>query len=532
MFVDRYMAEELTKTILELDDIKKIEPELAEVKIINRETCEKIQVIIFGKEKNTLKVLTTNNYPDQLHKVLKMLEDKGYSNSLYYTSVEGFNEAMKWYDQLEKNEATEAQTAKEQKEAAGRGAIAMIQKLFEERNSKEPWDFIMELVRLSFQAGASDLHFQPQESGVVMRLRVDGVLQEVLEFTHEDFVKYIQKLKFIAGTKMNVDYIPQDGRFSFKADIDGEMKQIDARVNFMPGMGSESTVIRYLDGTKGIQTFENIWFQGKTYDVLKKNLEKNVGMMLVTGPTGSGKTTTLYSILGYLNDGKEKIITLEDPVEYQVEWLQQSQINDSKGYSYELGLKAILRHDPDIVLVWETRTLETAEISISAALTGHSVFTTLHTNSAIESISRILSMGVKPYMLAPALNAILAQRLVRKVCPHCMVKREAAYAEKSEIEETIKKIKDMDPTFEIEFDGNIPHSEGCDQCNGTWYKGRIAILEMLDVTDEIKTMIIEGRSTIDIYGQARQQWFLTLKEDGVVKLIQGKTTLDELRRVL
>ncbi len=530
------MAEQwLHKTILELADIQKIEPNLKEIKILSRETCEKIQVIVFDKDtsnsRKILKLVTTNNFPEQLQKLLKLLEDKWYQHELYYTSVEGFKEAMKRYDQYDKAEAEKLKGEQIQKEAAGRGAIAMIKQLFDKRDGMDPGDFIMEMVRLSFQSWASDLHFQPEETGVLMRLRIDGVLQEVLRFTHKDFLKYLQKLKFIAGTKMNVWYIPQDGRFSFDADVDGEMKEIDARVNFMPGIDSESTVIRFLDWTKWVQTFEKIGFEWRNFEVLKRNLEKNIGMNLVTGPTGSGKTTTLYSILHYLNTGKEKIITLEDPIEYQVSGLQQSQINESKWYTYELWLKAILRHDPDIVLVGETRTLETAEISINAALTWHLVFTTLHTNSAIESIPRLLNMWVKAYILAPALNMIVAQRLVRRVC-ECATHREANYAEKTEIESSVKKINEANPSMNLEFDGTIVEAVGCDKCNNTWYRWRVAILEVLEITDDIKTMIIDGRSSIEIYGKAREAGFLTLKEDGIIKLLAWETTLDELRRVV
>jgi len=522
----------LTKTILELDDIQKIKADLEAIKIISRETCEKVQVLIFAKEKNTLKVLTTNNFPEPLQKIIRMLEDRNYKHKIFYTSTETFKYALKRYDQYEKVEKEKVETAQIQREAAGKWAVSMIQQLFEKRESMDPGEFITEMVRLSFQSGASDLHFQPEEAWILMRIRIDWVLQEVVKFEHKDFLKYLQKLKFIAGTKMNVDYIPQDGRFSFDADVEWEKVQIDARVSFMPGIESESTVIRFLDGTKGVQTFEKLWFQWQTFDILKKNLEKNIGMNLVTWPTGSWKTTTLYSILNYLNNWKEKIITLEDPIEYQVSGLQQSQINDRKWYNYELGLKAILRHDPDIVLVWETRTLETAEISINAALTWHLVFTTLHTNSAIESISRILSMGVKPYMLAPALNMIIAQRLVRHVCPHCMVKKDADYAEKEEIGNAIKKINEANSKMNLQFDGKIPNAVWCEKCNNTGYKWRLAVIETFDVNDDIKKMITEGSSTITIYWKARENGYLTLKEDGIIKMLSNQTTLDELRRVL
>ena len=332
----------------------------------------------------------------------------------------------------------------------------MIQKLFEKRDTIDPGEFISQIVSLSFQAGASDLHFQSEEKGVLMRIRIDGVLQEILEFTHNDFRKYLQKLKFISGAKMNIDYIPEDGRFDFTVEKDATSKKIDARVSFMPGITEESTVIRFLDSTAGIKTFDELGFKGKQYDLLQKNLEKNTGIIIFSGPTGSGKTTTLYSILNYLNNGKEKIITLEDPIEYEIQGIQQSQINYTKGYTYEIGLKSVLRHDPDIILVGETRTLETADISINAALTGHLVFTTLHTNTSIEAIARLLNMGIKSYMLAPSLNLVVSQRLVRKVCPFCSTLKDPDYAESAEITESIRRINDIDPTMKLDFHRKIP----------------------------------------------------------------------------
>ena len=528
-----YMPTPLSKSILEIDDLQGISPDFEQLKIIPQETAQKIETLIFGKDKNTFKILTTNNFPQWLTSLLKSLEEKWYKYEVFYTSPQGFTYAMSRYSDMETIAQQKRTAEKEQKQAAGKWAIAMMQKIFDTRDTIEPGDFIMELIRLAFQTGASDLHFQPQEDGLIVRIRIDGVLQELFKFTHDDFRKYLQKMKFISGTKMNIDYLPQDGRFSFQAtDINGENRKVDVRINFMPGVESESTVLRFLDPTKGISTFEKIGFTERTYEVLKRNLEKNTGITIFTWPTGSWKTTTLYTILSYLNDGKRKIITLEDPIEYEVKWIQQSQINYSKGYTYEVGLKAILRHDPDIILIWETRSQETAEIAINAALTGHLVFTTLHTNSAIESIPRLTSMEVKPYMLAPALNLIIAQRLVRKICSHCRTTRDANYSEQAEIKETLKKISDLDPKFTISFDGKIPEIVGCDECNGTGYKWRFAVIETFEITDDIKRMIVDGKIGVDLYAKARENGFLTLKEDGIIKMLQGNTTLDELRRVL
>ncbi len=527
------MPNEITKSILEIDDLQGISPNFEQLKILPQETAEKIETLIFSKEKNTLKILTTNNFSDGLAQLLKSLEEKWYTYEVFYTSPTGFHYALSRYTDMEGIAEQKRKSETEQKQAAGKWAIAMIQKIFETRDAMEPGDFIMELIRLAFQTWASDLHFQPQEDGVIVRIRIDGVLQELLEFTHQDFIKYLQKMKFISGTKMNIDYLPQDGRFSFEAtDVHGEKRKVDVRINFMPGVESESTVIRFLDPTKGISTFENIGFTERTYEILKRNLEKNTGITIFTGPTGSWKTTTLYTILNTLNDGKRKIITLEDPIEYEVNGIQQSQINYSKWYTYEIWLKAILRHDPDIILIWETRSQETAEIAINAALTWHLVFTTLHTNSAIESIPRLTSMDVKPYMLAPSLNLIVAQRLVRKVCPHCGTKRDANYSEQAEIKEALKKMKDLDPKLDIPFDGKIPEVVGCDQCNGSGYQWRIAIIETFEITDDIKKMIVDNKIGIDLYAKAREEWFLTLQEDGIIKMLKWITTLDELRRVL
>jgi len=523
----------IIKSILDISDIKEIKPNFKEIKIMSREECEKTQTIIFDREKNTLKILTTNNFPEELQKITKSLEQKWFKTDIDYTSTEGFKQAMTRYDEYEEKLKNEEEKEREQKTASWQWAIAILQKVYEQRDTMEPWKFIMEIIRLAFQTWASDLHFQSQESWILCRLRIDWVLQTVLEFTHADFAKYMQKIKFISWVKMNIDYIPQDGRFTFEAtNKDGENKKVDARVNFMPGINSESVVLRFLDPNKWISTFEKLWFVWRTYDTLRKSLEKHTGITILTWPTWSWKTTTLYTILSYLNDWKEKIITLEDPVEYQIEWIQQSQINYNKWYDYAEWLKAILRHDPDIILVWETRDFETANISMNAALTWHKVYTTLHTNSAIESINRLINMGIKPYILAQSLNLLVAQRLVRQLCPHCASKKEWDFSEKWEISEAIKRIKDANPTMEINFDWYIPVAVGCEKCNGTWYKWRLAIIETLEITDDIKKAINEWNSELEIYSKARWFGFLTLKEDGIIKMLEWKTTLDELRRIL
>ena len=522
-----------TKAILEIEDIQAIKPNFDAIKILPKNTCLDAECIAFDKEWNFVYLITTNNKIDELNTVLEKFKNMWIPTEVYYTSKEWFDECMKWYDQYEEMENEIKIAAEQQRIASWVSAIDTIKQMYEKRNGMDTWDFVFEMVRLSFQTWASDLHFQSQEDWILMRIRIDWVLQEILHFTHDDFKKYLQKLKFISGVKMNIDYIPQDGRFSFQAvNKNWQEKKVDARVSFMPGIIEESTVIRFLDSNKGISTFEWIGFSWKNYEILKRWIEKNTWITIFTWPTWSWKTTTLYTILNYLNDWKKKIITLEDPIEYELDGIQQSQINYNKWYDYSVWLKAILRHDPDIILVWETRDKETAEISVNAALTWHSVFTTLHTNSAIESISRLINMWLKQYMIAPSLNLVIAQRLVRRICPHCATKKMADYSERAEIEEALRKIQDANPGMDIQFDWYIPSAVWCQWCNETWYQWRFAIIEAFEITDEIKKLIWEWRNDIEIYAKAREAWFLTLKEDWILKMLEWKTTLDELRRIL
>ena len=524
----------MINTILEVNDVQALQVDFSQLKKIPRENAASMQVIIYYKdEENYVYILTTNNHPEEIKKIEKQLENKWLKIKIYYTSIEWFNEWMKWYDKLEAEEQHVKEEKERREKAEWDSAITLMKQFFSKKDSLDPWEFILEMIRLWFQSWASDIHFQPEWKNVTLRLRLDGILQDVVDFDAKDFWKYLQKLKFISWVKMNVDYVPQDGRFSFEAtNHNGEKKKVDARVNFMPWLLTESTVIRFLDSQKWIATFEEIWFTDKNYDILKKHISKPTWMIVVTWPTWSWKTTTLYSILNYLNTWKNKIITLEDPIEYEMPWIQQSQINYTKNYDYETGLKAILRHDPDIILVWETRSKETADIAVNAALTWHLVFTTLHTNSAIASVPRLLSMWVESYLLAPAIQLVLSQRLVRRVCPNCSSRRPATYAEQTEIEKAIKSLSDLDMDNIPAFDGTVVESHGCAQCNETWYQWRLAILEALEITEDMRNLIIDRENEASILTKARENWFIILLEDWIIKVLKWETTLDEIHRVI
>lgn len=524
----------LIKTILENEEIQALEPDFSLLTLIPKAVAQQAQLLIFGKEKRKeLKILTTNNHPDEVKKLLHKIEQKGYLYQLFYTTNEGFALALQRYDTLEQQEKEKAELRQQSAKAEGKSAISLMKEEFEQRESQDPAQFITTLIRLSFQAGASDLHFQPEEQGIVLRLRIDGVLQSVVQFSHQEFWKYMQKIKFMSGVKMNIDYLPQDWRFSFEAsDRNGNLKKIDARISFMPWVSTESIVIRFLDATESIDDFEQIGFSKTSLEILEHHLHRTNGIIIITWPTGSGKTTTLYAILKKLNDGTKKIITLEDPIEYKIAGLQQSQINYDKGYDYETGLKAILRQDPDIILVGETRTKETAQIAINASLTWHLVFTTLHTNSVLDSLSRLMNMGIEPYLLTPALQLMIGQRLVRKVCPHCWAWENANPEEDAEIRKKLTEIQQTHPELWTDYLGKVFRWKGCEYCNHSGYLGRIAILEILEINDEIREKLMSGMQGENLLRLAKSFGFIAMQEDGILKVVEGITDLTELHRVL
>ena len=523
----------LVKSIIETKEINNLKPNFSVLKIIPKDIARQSQTLIFSSpNKHSLQLLTTNNFPEHTQHLITQLQSKGYETQLFYTTNEGFSQALNRYEELSEQEHLAFLQSEKEKKADWKSAISFLNELYEKRDTMEPWEFIKEIVRLSFQAGASDLHFQPQEDGILLRLRLDGVLVQVLSFSHQEFWKYMQKIKFISGVKMNIDYIPQDGRFSFQAsDKDGNLRTIDARISFMPGIKTESIVIRFLDAQKSVDSFEEIWFSPNQISLLESSIRKTTGIIIITGPTWSWKTTTLYTTLKKLNNGSKKIITLEDPIEYKISGLQQSQINYEKGYTYELGLKAILRQDPDIILIWETRSKETASIAINAALTWHLVFTTLHTNSALDSLSRLMNMQVEPFLLAPALQLIIGQRLVRKLCPHCSKLQQATPEQDSEIRTTLSHLQKKDPKIWLNYNGQVPTAVGCPHCNGSWYLGRIAIIEILPINDQLREAILKGIQGKELESIAKTSDFTSLYQDGILKVIEGKTTLEEVHRV-
>ncbi|NTU72945.1 type II/IV secretion system protein [Candidatus Roizmanbacteria bacterium] len=381
------------------------------------------------------------------------------------------------------------------------------------------------ILEYAVKSRASDIHIEPEETKTRVRYRIDGILQEKLTLPKSIHESLASRIKIISEMKIDEKRIPQDGRFSFKLGND----EIDLRVNTLPIVNGEKIVMRLLRKTGGLPTLSELGLRGNQFRDLEEGVSKPYGIILVTGPTGSGKTTTLYSILTRLNTTSVNIVTLEDPVEYQIAGINQVQINAQAGLTFATGLRSFLRQDPNIILVGEIRDTETTQLAIQAALTGHLVFSTLHTNDAATAIPRLIDLGGEPFLIASVLNASIAQRIVRRICTYCKEQYEPTEEMKSNISTVLedilpKQYKDGTPI-------RLFRGRGCNECNNTGYIGRIAIFEVLKISPAVNRMILQNLSAKDIENQARKEGLIIMKQDGYLKALEGLTTIEEVLRV-
>lgn len=372
---------------------------------------------------------------------------------------------------------------------------------------------------------SSDVHYEIFENNIKVRFRIDGILVDIFDLTAKEYKWVLERLKYSAWLKLNIVDIPQDGKYGIKLDD----KKIDVRVSTLPTKYGENIVCRILDSEKTIIDFEDLGFFWTSKRMLERAIQKKMGLILVTGPTGSGKTTTLYTMLSKLNTRERKIITLEDPIEYELAWITQAEVDEKKGLTFENGLKAILRQDPDIVMVGEIRDLETLATATNASLTGHLVLSTLHTKSAAETLDRLISMWLKPYLMAAALDTIIAQRLVRKICPYCKKEKEKTPEETMLVQAMMSEIGMQSVGTE---NIKLYEWEGCEHCNNSGYLGRIGVYEIISFTEKIRDIIRNGGTSEDIIHEARNEDFIMVKEDGILKALKGHTTIEEILRVI
>ncbi len=384
------------------------------------------------------------------------------------------------------------------------------------------------ILRQAVEGGASDIHIEPTRKSSRVRYRLDGVLHSSLSLPAKIHPAIVARVKILSNLKIDETRVPQDGRF---ATMVGQ-ERIDFRVSSFPTALGEKIAIRVLNPETGLKTMEKLGLHPKNLLIVQHAIKQPYGMILVTGPTGSGKSTTLYSVLRMLNKEGVNIVTLEDPVEYFMEGVNQSQVVPEIDYTFARGLRQILRQDPDIIMVGEIRDEETANLAVHAALTGHLVLSTLHTNSATGVVPRLTDMGIKPFLISPSLNLVISQRLLRVLCPVCKKKVKATGSAKKYISEKLRTLP-AEIKSDIDFKNgfSIFQPQGCKKCNNKGYSGRVAVFEVLKITDALAEIINRSPTEQEIVKQAKAQGMITLEEDGILKVLDGVTSLEEVMKV-
>jgi len=407
---------------------------------------------------------------------------------------------------------------------------ASFKKILEDSTSSDISQLVEALFAGGVILGASDIHVEPEESEITLRIRIDGVLHEITKIEIAAYKRLLSRIKLLSGIKLNITDTSQDGRFTVTTDE----TEIEVRVSTLPSEYGETIVTRILD-PKSLIEIDQLGIREDIKEAFEKAIKQPNGMIVITGPTGSGKTTTLYAVLKKLKNSEIKIVTIEDPIEYHLEGISQSQVNKKKGYSFASGLAAIVRQDPDVILVGEIRDLETAQIALQAALTGHLVLTTLHTNDAAGTVVRLQALGEKLTNIAPALSVAVAQRLIRKVCEKCRALTRPTAAElkliQGELKSLPKKTKEKIKLPSLTGELKIPKPKGCPSCGNTGYNGRVGIYELFQVDDEMENFLIGSPSIADLNKKAIEKGMVTMRQDGFVKVLEGITTIEEIKRV-
>jgi len=382
--------------------------------------------------------------------------------------------------------------------------------------------------------GVSDIHFEPGEQGTKMRMRIDGIMYDIFIFSQKQYEKLNSRIKLLGGMKLNVNDRPQDGRFTILSESPKERILMESRISTLPlSTSEEETIVIRILNPQSLIKLEELGARKDLYELFKKEIAKPNGMILVTGPTGSGKTTTLYAFLKSIQTPEVKIITIEDPIEYHLPGITQTQVDPARGYDFANGLRAIVRQDPDVILVGEIRDFETASISLQASLTGHLLFSTLHTNDAAGAVARLKALGEKSANIASAVNMIIAQRLLRKVCKKCAKLQTIP----SELFEKFKKAianapKDFIPSLSLNQSTKIPIAQGCEECNFTGYKGRFAVFEAFVVDEKMENFILSSPSALALKEFAIKNGMITMYQDGIFRVLEGTTTYEEVKRVV
>lgn len=501
-----------------------------DVSIIPEQAAKDFGVAVFHSAGKFLKIGTMDPMNPRLPEFIENLREvKGWDVELFVISEDSFNKLIRQYrnayfiDAIDTMRLTLSGKNLEDFE----DGLGKLLKLKDNIDALPTTEILNIIFSGAIKLSASDIHLEPQRDTINMRYRIDGVLQNIISIPDNAYRLIVNRIKLMGKMKINIRDEAQDGHFFFDVDE----AHVDVRVSTIPGKETEGIVMRLLRSDSVLVGLNGLGLMGKAFEDVQKNMIKNAGMILTTGPTGSGKTTTLYTLINHIKTEETKIITIEDPIEYQIEGISQTQVSKERGYTFARGLRAIVRQDPDVILVGEIRDDETADVAVNAALTGHLVLSTLHTNNAIATIPRLIELGVKPTLIPSSTNIFMAQRLVRTLCEHCKEQYEPA-AETTEI--FMKMLALISPKAKLDIPKNITtiyRAVGCDHCHNTGYKGRVGIFEVFTMTPQIEQMVMDMASETEIMKAAIEEGLVTMTQDGVIKALHGVTTIEEVMRV-
>lgn len=516
-------------------DLSRMTIDLDALKLVPENEAREAKLAVFQKVAKRLQIAVLNPEALKTKNALENLSRKGYETEPFFVSESSLERAWSRYKEIPAFEEIEAglidiSAARLEEYKNKLKNIQGFQKILGPYTSAQKIRKVSEVVEVilagALALDASDVHLEPQEEKMQIRFRLDGVLHEIAAFTPQAYGFILSRIKLLSEMKLNVHDRAQDGRFTIRAS-DADM---EVRASALPGPFGETLVLRVLNPKTIALGLEDLGMQDEFLKIIEKEIKKPNGMILTTGPTGSGKTTTLYAFVKKVNNPGVKIITIEDPIEYHLAGISQTQVNAPKGYTFANGLRSILRQDPDIILVGEIRDLETAEIAMHASLTGHLVFSTLHTNNAAGTIPRLIDLKADPSIIAPAVNIAMAQRLVRRLCPDCKKKEKP---DKEELKTIENALKEMPAQYKKKVSKEIAvwKPVGCEKCNQIGYKGRIGIYEAFLVDDRVEKLILKKPSEGDLKEEMKRQEMITMFQDGILKMLEGTTSLEELVRV-
>ncbi len=508
------------------------------LRLIEEKTARDSQVAIFDIVGTKISIAVHSPESNETKDVLDTLERNGYKATVFIASIHSLEKAWERYKDINFATETEAGSldiSNEEIESLVQRTknLEDISKWIEEALEMKKTHRVSKMLSI-VMAGAlstksSDVHLEAGEFKARLRYRIDGVLTTVAEFDKETYELTLSRIKLLSGLKINIKENAQDGRFTVKI----KNTDIEIRTSTIPGSYGESVVMRILNPESIMVTMDKLGMSKRFLEAVRKEIARPNGLILTTGPTGSGKTTTLYAFLREVSNPEYKIITIEDPVEYHLPGIVQTQVEESKGYTFEAGLKSAMRQDPDIIMVGEIRDAETAITAINAALTGHLVFSTLHTNNAAGTFTRLIDLGADPKTLTSAIHAAIAQRLVRVLCDKCKKKVPIPAVRVALVDDVLESIKNMEESKEfLEKPTEIYMPAGCEACNNTGYFDRIGIHELILTDASIERIVRENPSEREIKAVAKKQGFMDMRQDGVVKVLHGLTSFEELERVI